>query len=426
VPGPGPLAARLRGELDWIVVKAIEKEPSRRYASVRDFELDVRRFLQREPIDAAPPGTSYLVRKFVRRHRVGVVAAGLVFVGLTLFAGALAAQARRTAIARTRAERVSDFLERLLTVSDPNTAQGSQLTLREVMDQGAEAAERDLRSEPEVQSQLLFSMGRAYTSLGLYGQAQTLLTRSIEIRKAVLGNDHPDTLASRYALGRLYRIQEHNGEAEALLRKVVEAQRRVLGNDDPGTLRSISELANALNSLGRPREAEVLFREGLEGQRRLLGPDHVDTLASIHNLGNAVNSRSKPEALALFLEAFERQRRVLGENHPHTLMSMNNVADEYSDMGEFEKAEALHREVLERRRKVLGPDHMDTVFSMYSLGQVAARRGRHSEALDWLRQAVDHGYQIPDEMANDPSLKSLHGNPAFDALVGRSRKNAGR
>jgi tetratricopeptide (TPR) repeat protein len=170
----------------------------------------------------------------------------------------------------------------------------------------------------------------------------------------------------------------------------------------------------------------VLFREALAGQRRVLGPDHVDSLATLFNLGNAVDSRNKPESLALYLEALERQRRVLGENHPHTLMAMNNVADAYGGMGELEKSEALHLEVLERRRKVLGPDHMDTVFSMYSLGQVTARRGRKAEALDWLRQAVDHGLQIPDEMANDENFKSLHGDPAFEALVARARQNANK
>jgi non-specific serine/threonine protein kinase/serine/threonine-protein kinase len=427
VPGPRALAARLRGELDWIVVKAIEKEPSRRYASVHDLELDIRRFLLHQPIDAAPPGASYLVRKFVRRHRVGVGASVLSVISLMAFGGAMAVQARRISRERNRAESVSRFLTDLFSASDPDKALGQSATAREILDKGTERIEHELRNEPQVQAQLFATIGRVYSNLGDYPKAEQVLGLSIQCWKQALGSEAQGTLAAKFALARLYQLEGRLREAEALHRDALDSQRRILGNEHRDTLLSISSLANAINTQGRFHEAELLYREVLAEQRRVLGSDDPQTVASLSNLGNALGAQGRiKDGEAAYREALEAERRLLGDDHPHTLITMNNVADCCRARGEFDEAERLHEGVLRRRTKVLGPNHPDTVFSIYSLAQVAASRGQRDKAIEWLKEAVARGLSIADEMSSDPTLAALHGDAAFDAVVAAARENASK
>ncbi|HET6373256.1 MAG TPA: protein kinase, partial [Candidatus Polarisedimenticolia bacterium] len=152
---PARLASRLKGDLDWIVMKALEKDRTRRYGSASDLAADVERHLQLQPVLAGPPGASYRTKKFVRRHRLGVTMASAIVMGMAALSVVMVAQARKTARARDRAERVSGFLVDLFRVSDPGTARGNAITAREVLDRGAERIDKELGNEPEVQAQLM-------------------------------------------------------------------------------------------------------------------------------------------------------------------------------------------------------------------------------------------------------------------------------
>jgi tetratricopeptide (TPR) repeat protein len=157
-------------------------------------------------------------------------------------------------------------------------------------------------------------------------------------------------------------------EARKLHRETLEIRRRVLGQDHPDTLTSMHNLANAYSSQGRHDEAEKLCRETLEIRRRVLGQDHPDTLFSMHDLANTYYRQGRyDEAEKLHRETLEILQRVLGQDHPDTLWSMYNLANAYYSQGRYDEAEKLHRETLEIRRRVLGQDHPDTLFSMNSL-----------------------------------------------------------
>src|SRR5262245_27904771 len=267
---PRLLARQLSGDLDRIILKALEKSPARRYGSVAEFAADINRYLRHEPVLATSAGVSYRARKFVRRHRFGVaVAAGLVVL-LVGFAITMTIQAKRIAAERDRANRqaevsrrVTDFLIGLYKVSDPGEARGRSITAREVLDNGAKQIETQLRNEPEIASQLMYTMGVVYKNLGLYEQAQSLFERTVESRSRALGTEHPDTLAVNNALAMVDRLLERGPESEKLLRATLPMLRRTVGPDALETITSAIYLGRFLAEAGGSAEAADLLRDAV-------------------------------------------------------------------------------------------------------------------------------------------------------------------
>jgi len=521
---PLPLAAAVASrmtfdrDLSIIVLKTLEKDPARRYQTVAALDEDLGRYLGGQPILARPASAAYQIRKLVARHRLAFAAAGAVLAALVVFAVVTTVQARRIAAERDRASReattasrVSDFLTGLFKVSDPDEARGNSITAREILDAGVEKIGKELADEPEVQARLMQTMGKVYTSLGLYPRALPILEQSVATRRRLLGAEHPDTLAAMSDLARLYGSMGRRAEAEKLDDQILERRRRLLGEEHPETLDAMAALAYIYRSQGRLEEAEKIDQRVLEARRRVLGEDHPDTLetmtelAAVYNYekryaeaealfkpaiealrrvlgeGNSVTLKNIvfladvyaaqhrfAEAEALHRDARERLRRLLGDDHPLTIQATNNLASLFADAGRYADAEPLFREALERKKRVFGADHpstltgignlaivvasegklaeaeslfiklleqqrrllgenhAETVGTLYNLACVNARRGDRAGALDWLGQAVAHGYSHADDMAKDPDLKPLHADPAFDTIVARARKNAGK
>jgi serine/threonine protein kinase/tetratricopeptide (TPR) repeat protein len=473
---PESLARHLRGELDWITMKALEKERTRRYGSPSELAADIQRHLQDQPVLAGPPSASYRASKFVHRHRFGVGVAVAAVALLVAFATTMALQARRIARERDRAnreaetsKRVSEFMSDMFKVSDPSRARGNTITAREILDKASKDIRTGLSTDPEVQAQMMNVMGGVYDNLGLYPQAQSLFTDAVQIRRRVLGPENPETLRSMNRMSGVLREQGHYPEAEKLERDTLDIQRRVVGSEHPDTLASISQLAAILYYEGRYTEAEKLGQQALESKRRILGPEHPETLWSMVILASIFFDEGRlPDAEKLYHDALEVRRRTLGPDHPDTLslmdgyattlaeehrndeaekllretldirhrvlgpdhrdtlMSMNNLANMLFLEARYGDAEKLAREALVIQRRVLGPDHPDTAMSIYNLGGIALHKGKPDEALSLLRDAVDHGLapNIALHLENDPDLAALHGNARFSALVAHAKERA--
>ncbi len=464
---PKQLASVLHGDIDWITMKAVEKDRGRRYESPSELAADIRRCLSHEPVVARPASSSYRLQKYVRRHRVGVsVAAGLVFL-LAGFAVLQSVQLRRITRERDRASRITDFMTGMFKVSNPSEARGNSITAREVLDKASKDIDAGLAKDPDLQAQMMDVMGQVYDNLGLYARAQALLQQAVDIRRRVLGPENPDTLRSMSNLSRTLDHQGHYTEAESLirqtldierkvlgpkhldtvwaisnlgvsltrdgrytdaeklLREALDTRRRVLGSAHPQTLTSMSNLAAVLSDEGKQGEAEKLLRESLDTKRRVLGSDDPDTIVSMNNLASVLNSEGQSaEAEKLFRETLEIRRRVLGPEHPQTLISMMNLADSLTKLSEYPEAEALLKQTLEIQRRVLGPEHPYTAVTTYNLASLAAHRGQRDDALSLLRAAVDHGLPVGVRrgMDKDPDLESLHGDPRFDAIVAAAKQ----
>jgi eukaryotic-like serine/threonine-protein kinase len=385
---PRLFARHLRGELDWITMKALEKDRARRYASPAELGADLQRHLSDEPVLAGPPSAMYRASKFVRRHRFGVISAATVLLLLIAFAAVMAVQARRIAKERDRAnrqaevaQRVADFMTNMFKVSNPGTARGNTVTAREILDKGSTQVEGGLSKDPEVQAQLMQVMGDVYGNLGLYSRAEVLLRHALEIRQRDLGTENAATLATIGSLGWTLEEEGHYPEAEKLQRQSVDGERRVLGPEHGETLRSMNSLALTLEREGRYAEAEKLQRQAIDGENRTLGPENTFTLVTMNALGGVLISEGRyAEAEKLDRETLEIQRRMLGPEHPNTAGTMQNLAIALADETHYAEAEKLDREILDIRRRVLGPEHSATLETMHNLSNVLSSEGRYAEA----------------------------------------------
>ena len=452
---PRQLVGMLRGDLDWIVMKALEKERDRRYDTPADLAADLERYLENRPVLARPASVSYRLKKYVRRHRVAVgIAAGLLVL-LVSFAVTQSIQLRRITRERDRADRITEFMTNMLNVSDPSESRGNTVTVREVLDKASQNMESSLKSDPQLQAQLMSVMGEVYRHLGLYEKSESLLSHSLEIERRVLGPEDPETfsttsrLAAAYAdsgklaeaeklLGPLVEIEkrklgpEHRktlicmnllastlhgegkfAEAEKMYRDTLEVQQRVYGSDDPITLTLMSNIAAVMHDSGsRSPEIIDLNRKILEVRRRLLGANHPDTLASMANLGNALAAQEdrSAEAEQILKETLEIQHRVFGPEHPATLRTMRTLITVYEQENRYLEEEKLARETLEIQRRVLGPEHSDTVATLASLAGVLALLERFPEAEQIGRLVIEIGNRtMPEE---HPTLLAAKANLA--------------
>ncbi len=414
---PKKLSTLVHGELDWIVMKALEKDRTRRYATANEFANDIRRYLNGEPVVACPPSAAYRFRKFAGRNKTAIVTASLVVAALvvgivgTTWQSIRATKQRNRAVtaeriatdrlaravtaekraqdeaekAKTEAaitQAVNDFVkEDLLAQADPGNEPDRDIKLRTVVDRAAEKVEGRFVDHPLVEAAIRTTLGSTYQSLGQYERAHQHSKWALETRRRVLGQQHPQTLVSMDILANLYHHQGRYEQAEPLYEKILEICRRVLGPRHPGTLTSMNNLAGLYRAQGRHEQAEPLQQKALEIQRRVLGEAHPDTLSSMNNLALLYMAQGRyKDAQPLYEKTREICRRVLGQQHPNTLSSMNNLAELYKAQGRYEEAEPLYEKTLKIRRRVLGEQHPHTLTSMNNLAMLYMAQGRYKEA----------------------------------------------
>ena len=394
---PKQLVNLLHGDLDWITMKALEKDRTRRYGTPSDLAADIARYLNHEPVVARPASTGYRLQKYVRRHRIGVaVAAGLVML-LAAFVAMQGVQLRRTTRERDRANRerdratrITDFMTGMFNVSDPSEARGNSITAREILDKASKDIDTGLAKDPETQAQMMQVMGSVYEDLGLYSRALRLLESSADIRRRVLGPRNPDTLHSMSGVGWVLFRQGNYPEAEKRLREDLDIQRRVLGPENPDTLYWTGNLGLVLEQEGRYAEAEKLFRQNLDVERRVLGPEHQTTLYAMHNLALVAGDQGHyAEAEKLHRENLAIFRRVLGPEHQETLYAMNGLATALQREGKYAEAEKVQREALDIHNRVLGPEHPQTLNMVDNLAWTLQREGKYAESEKLVRETLD-------------------------------------
>jgi serine/threonine-protein kinase len=475
---PDRLGRRLRGELDTIVTKALKKNPQERYGSVAAFAEDLQRYMSDEPIHARPDTFVYRTAKFVRRHRVAVtLALGVVLAIVAGLVGTLV-QARTARLQRDaairerdRANRVTDFMISTFKVSDPAQSSVTNLTAREILDKASKQIDTEMAKDPEAQAHMMYVMGEVYDSLGLFPQAETLLTRALNLQRSAVGPDDPQALATLSHVAVVLTEEGNYPEAQKLQRDAFVAQTRVLGPEHPDTISSMARLATILNLLGQDAEAvkmkreaftlarrvlgpedpktlkmanslvavlwqqgddqlygeaEQVQRDAIDKEKRVLGPEHPDTLNGMINLGVIMRRMGRyAEAENIYRETLAIHTRVLGSDHPDTLVLRQSLAIAIAKQKRYQEAEGIYEETLVVIRRVFGPNHPTTAGSIYNIACLEAVQGHHDKALSLLSDALDHGLSANMAMGieSDEDLQSLHGNARFAALVARARDN---
>jgi len=382
------LTKQLKGELDWITMKAMAKDRTQRYASASELAADVTRYLKHEPVMAGPPSATYRLRKYVRRHKVGVAAVALVVIAVvigitgTTFGLLKAVKAERLAKEEAEtAQRVSDFLVDLFEVSDPSEAKGNSVTAREIMDKGAEKIEKELLEQPRIQSRLMETMGRVYRNLGLYSMAAPILEKSLALKRKVYGEEHLEVAAGLHTLAVLYDTQGKYKEAESFFRQSLAIKEKIFGQDHPEVARSLNSIAVVNWNQGKYDKAEPLFQRSLAIKEKALGPDDPDVGNTLTNLGVLYHLQSKfAEAEPLFKRALSISEKEFGEAHPDVAASLNNLGSLYEDMGKREEAEPLYERALMIWEKALGPEHSDVGIALHNLANLYRDQGKYDKA----------------------------------------------
>lgn len=450
---PATLSRLVRGDLDWIVMKCLEKNRARRYETSNALAEDIERHLKAEPVSAAAPTLQYRVAKFARRNRAALLTggalAGLLIAGTVVSAwqAVRATHAERSqrqlreqadqqaAIARA----VSAFLQNdLLRQADSraqaeaNSAVDPNLTVREALERAsrrigdrfkdqplteaairmvigdalqavgrqAESVPHLLRSLELTQASLgadhletlkcMDHLAAAYADAGDLGRALPLLEKALQVRQRKLGAVHPDTLTTMHNLGYAYQQAGKLELALGLLEQTLQLRRRWLGVDDPSTLDTMAQLVEAYYYAGQYARSLETAEETLKLRRARLGPDHPDTLVSIHNLASVYGDAGKGEqALALYQENLKSLTATLGPDDPHTLACLHNLGATYTDLGEFDRATELLEQVLGKRRVLLGSDHPHTLLTMLRLIQAYEQAGDLERAVPLNLEALE-------------------------------------
>ena len=384
----GSLVKLLRGDLDWITMKAMAKDRTHRYSSASELAAEIERHLRHEPVTAGPPSAVYRIRKYVRRHKLGVAAAAVVMLAILIgTAGTTigllrAVRAEKKAVEEAAtATRVSDFLVDLFKVSDPSEARGNTITAREILEKGAIQIDQELEDQPSIRARLMETIGTVYRSLGLYEQAIRMLEKALEITRGLHGSDHLIVADALYNLGIVYDDLGRYEEAASLHRQALDIRSNKLRPEDPEVARSLNSLAIVFWNQGKYAEAEPLLERSLAIKEKVLGADSPDLANTLINLGVLKHTQRKfEEAEPLFKRALAISEKKLGSDHPDLGTILNNLGSLYEDQRRRAEAEPLYLRSLAIWEKALGPDHPDVAIAVHNLANLYRNLGKYAEA----------------------------------------------
>jgi len=474
---PDRLGTQIKGELDWIVMKCLEKDRNRRYGSPGALADDLARHLEGRPVVAAPPGVWYRARKFASRHTAAVTASAALLLALgsgLAFAVAARNEAMRgqraEAAARTDAQRERHaaeeeaaksraalrFIESMFASLDPNTAKGRDVTVAEMLDPAVNQIADAFAGKPVPESMVRSVMGQAYFHLGQYPQAQRELERALELRRgagvkddaetwtllhnlgaarieqdqldqagesldaalsgrrAGLGAEHRDTLATRGLLAYLRQLRGDLEGAVADFRGLAAVQERVLGRTDKDTIDSLLSVADGLEDLGQLDDALHVSRDAAERAETALGPESGAALTARSIEGETLSTLGrKDEAAAVFTRVVASKERVYGPDHPSTLVTLDMLASVLGSQMKDDESIALHRRVVERAVAGLGERHRATLSYMNNLAQALRHAGRLDEAEPIYRRVVE----LDREVKGPLDTSTLIGQSNFALLL---------
>ena len=387
---PPKLISDVRGDLDWIVMKALEKDRARRYCTANGLALDVQRYLAGEAILARPPSKVYKLQKTVQRNK-------LLFAGVECHRAAHRREldrgfgvSRERAVdhdvrrkqRRPRAGKSREFLEDMLQGVGPSVALGQDTRmLRGIVDRTAERIGKEMTNQPAIEAELRSLIGRLYFEIGNYASAEQMHRAALAFYRKQFGPKSQETAAGLNDLGVVLSKQSNLTEAERAHQEALGIRRTLFGNEHEDVATSLNNLATVYRQQRKLDEAEKLIREALAIRQRLFGNEHLEVADSLHSLSLVLGDQRKGiEAEATAREVLAMRRRLLGDQHPLVAVALLDVASALGSVGKLDEAESLQEEAFTMQRKLLGDEHPDVSTSLSSLGEIMRKQGNLKEA----------------------------------------------
>jgi serine/threonine protein kinase len=387
---PYKLIHLVRGDLDWIAMKALDKDRARRFETANGLAMDVQRYLTNEPVLARPPSRLYQLQKLIQRNQItfiaGTAVACSLFIGLAASLALVVRERQAQRQLQTEAERsrqVSQFLKDMLNGVGPFVAAGRDTSiLREILDKTGERIGHDLTNQPAVRAELQITIGQMNNVVGDYKKAESMLRQSLAARRRFLGKDDPLLAESLEVLGDYLAGHNSMAEAEPMFREALAIRRKHFGNQSPEVADSLFNLACAV----KPAEAESLLRESLAIDRKARGERSAELARPLKRLGLVLSSEHKfQEAESVGRQALEIDLMPPGRGDNEVANSEEFLAGTLNDENKLDEAEAMARASLALKRKMPGRDPVVLIpvaDSLNMLGSILyhADKLRESEA----------------------------------------------
>ncbi len=392
---PERLQRRLRGDLDNIVLKALRKEPTRRYRSANAFADDIGRYLRSMPIVARKDSWRYRAGKFIHRHFAAVAAAVLVVIMLGVFTVVLSVQNRNIAEERDTAREVIQFLEEIFMAHDPSRARGVDVTAAEILAEGAERIRSNLGSRPEIQSALMGTIGRVYYNLGEYQASEEMLEQALQRRIQIDGDSHPGVAEIRNDLAEvLIRRAEYTRATELLQQSLAVNQ---LSNDgtSPQVATNLFNLANVYLATGKLDDAEAAVRSSIAIFVQIQDQFGIELAEAKGSLARILQVRGDlDQTETLLREAIDIISASQGPDHPYMAYYLQNLGVLQRSKGNLDAAEKTLEMAIEATRRILGDEHDLLAVTLVDQGMLLHIKGDYDAAERVIRQAIDLGIQI--------------------------------
>jgi non-specific serine/threonine protein kinase/serine/threonine-protein kinase len=427
---PRALASQLRGDLDSIAMKALEKDRSRRYGSPSDFAADIGRYLRNEAVLAVPYSAVYRATKFARRYRVALATLCafmlvlMVAAGVSMWQSVMAKKQRDRADAEAAiATAVNQFLQDdLLAQTNPESQGGAdaapdpEVKARTLLDRAAAQVGKRFAKQPLVESAIRATIGKAYAGLSLLPQAELHFRRAYELSSAYRGADDPKTLDLLMLVSEAAINQDKYAEAIDAAKTVFEGETRKLGPEDPQTVVAMQNLGALYLQSHQDAKAEPLLKKALDLQSRRNGYDNIDTLNTSDSLAALYIVQSRyAQARALLAKGLESYRRLYGPEHPFTEREMFGLGKVLLGEGDYAQAENLLSQVLAISQRVNGPRHLNTLYDQNQLGQAYVENGNVAQGIALLEKTLADSRAIPGPESPDTLRVEVSLGWAYDA-----------
>jgi serine/threonine protein kinase/Tfp pilus assembly protein PilF len=422
---PPKLVRLIRGDLDWIVMKCLEKDRTRRYETALGFAADLEHFLRNEPISARPPSAAYQIQKLVRRNKLAFAAAAAIAIAVVLGLTVSTCMYFRERKARRESQRVALLLENMLHGINPSVAHGRDTELlRQMLDQTVQRVTDDLKDDPQVEAELCATIGEVYRAIGQSQMAEHMYRLSLSLQGAPSGAARGKVAKSLDDLAIALKNQASLAEAESLEREALRLRRDVFGPDSLEVAQSLNNLGTVLRMQAAFPEAETLHRQALAIHRKLFPEGNLAIAASLNNLALVLRETGKyAEAEESLRQALDLEKRFLGEDQQALALTMDNLAFVLLDRGLTSQAEEQEKQALELLRKSFNrnnPNDPNLATGINNLGLIMSAEGRLDDAATLCQQALDMRRKIPgDDLEVAASLDEL-------ALVLRKQKQLTR
>jgi len=424
------LAGALRGDLDWIVMKALEKEKDRRYASASELAADVGRYLANQPVVARPISRVYWTRKFIKRHKVGVAAIAAVFVALvigivgTTFQMVRAKAAERRAEEETKtSESALDYIVQVFELANPEQSTGEPITLRDMLDEKSPRVQNVLPDQPGARGRVMLAMAKAYSGLSAYTKANSLLEQALPLLRLSYGEQSRHVFSALNQLGILYNKRQDYQRAIEVFEQMLAIEVALHGEESLDGLNIRKNIADAYRLSGRPDDARKMLEFVLEVRRRLLGPNSMKVARTLSSMAGTMAKSGEYEAAISYAEQSLEIRLNQSEPKPAS------VGFGYFTLGDVQLQSSSYEEALDSFSKMLSAweriydaddDNISIAFSCLAETHMKLGNGEQSYAFYQRARAIDEKNLDPEDPDDVRSLvKTLDENAELLDGLGR-------